>query len=696
MVLLLLAGLLVSAVGAPGIATAQVVRYELHTTRGTVNLSGKKPVDFAVMINGSIPAPTLEFTEGDVAEIVLKNGLLEEEVSLHWHGILLPNEMDGVPYIATPPIPPGNSYTFRFPIRQHGTYWYHSHTNVQEQKGVFGALIIHPRNQQIEADREVVLLINDWTDENADRVLTNLKKDGDYYLYKKGTVRSWLGAIQDGMLGKFIENEWSRMGGMDLSDVGYDAFLINGRRTLEVTDLRPGEHVRLRVINGSASSYYYLSLGNTPMKVISADGLDIQPAFADQVLIGMAETYDFLLTVPEKQSVEFRATAQDGTGYASAWIGTGTRIPAREIPTPSLYASMDHSSHANRAPHGNHAGHGTARSSPAAATELLTIDSIRSIAPTTFPAGRPTHELRLVLGGDMSRYVWFINGKAMHEDMNLDVRADQVIRIHFQNDTMMHHPFHLHGHFFRVLNGAGDHSPLKHTVDIPPHASRTIEFLTDEPGRWLLHCHNLFHMTTGMGRVVNYLDFTPALTLTHEQTKHDPHLHDPWFRFQRLELASNHAQASHRMSRTWDDIDLRLETRNSSGTNLSFSDPWEVEADLFYRRWTTIFLNLVGGPTLFDQELSAAAGVGYRLPLLIESQVLVNHRGKIRLDLEKRFQWSSAVFTDVDFTWRPDQARERAEDVEWELSLMFGPTWTWSAGLMLTNESLGAGFEVKF
>jgi FtsP/CotA-like multicopper oxidase with cupredoxin domain len=176
---------------------AKVVRYELTATKGTVNLSGKTEVDWALMINGSIPAPTLEFTEGDEAEIVVHNKLTEE-VSIHWHGILLPPEMDGVAYVNTPPIHAGKSFTFRFAIRQYGTYWYHSHTKLQEQKGIYGGIIIHPRERKISYDKDLVVVLSDWSDENPDNIMKNLRKDGDYYLYKKNSVRSWLGAVRAG------------------------------------------------------------------------------------------------------------------------------------------------------------------------------------------------------------------------------------------------------------------------------------------------------------------------------------------------------------------------------------------------------------------------------------------------------------------------------------------------------------------
>lgn len=478
---------------------AKLVRYELVATKGSVNLSGKKEVDWAMMINGSIPAPTLEFTEGDDAEIVVHN-MLTEEVSIHWHGILLPPEMDGVAYVNTPPIHAGKSFTFRFPIRQHGTYWYHSHTKLQEQKGIYGGIVIHPKERKIAYDRDIVVVLSDWSDESADDIMKNLRKDGDYYLYKKNSMRSLFGAARAGSLGTYVSNEWTRMGGMDLSDVGYDAFLANGRRSLQLYKGKPGEKVRIRIINAAASSYFYVSLGKEPMNVISADGVDIQPVLAKEILVGMAETYDVLFKIPEGKNTELRATCQDVTGFASGWIGSGEKMTVPDKEMPNMYAAMDHGSMNHGLDHSkmDHAAmaHGV-KSSPHV-VENLTVDNLKSLAMTAYPKSKPIYDLKLILGGDMERYVWHINGKAIHEDRTIEINEGDVVRFTFVNDTMMHHPMHLHGHFFRVVNANGDFSPLKHTVDVPPHGSRTIEFYANEPGQWMLHCHNLYHMKTGM------------------------------------------------------------------------------------------------------------------------------------------------------------------------------------------------------
>ncbi|MGE0175115.1 MAG: multicopper oxidase domain-containing protein [Oligoflexales bacterium] len=702
---------------------AKTVHYELTATRGQVNLSGKQTVDFALMINGSIPAPTLEFTEGDDAEIVLKNEIPDDELSVHWHGILLPPEMDGVPYVNTPPIKPGESYTFRFKVRQHGTYWYHSHTHTQEQKGVYGGLIIHPKEKTIQYDKDIVVVLSDWSDENPDQIVRNLKKDGDYYTYKKGTMRSYIGAIQAGGLKTHLGNEWIRMGGMDLSDVGYDAFLINGKKDSQLAIPKPGERVRMRIINAAGSSYFYLSLGQNPMKVISADGVDIEPVMAKEILIGMAETYDILFEMPnEAKNFELRATCQDVTGYASGWIGDGEKVPAPDKQFPNMYAGMDHSSmghggmdhgsmdhskmnHSESAPpqaqettdgaidhskmdHSkmDHSKMKTGDTAETSTIETLTVDGIRSPNSTAFEKSKRIHDVKLALGGDMERYTWFINDKTIDQDRNIIINEGDVVRFTFVNETMMHHPFHLHGHFFRVLTEAGDFSPMKHTVDVPPHGSRTIEFFANEPGEWMLHCHNLYHMKTGMARVVKYATFTPGKEIAPYQ-HHDPHLHDHIYSRGMAEASTNHIQGAFELMRTWDSLGLRFESRK-------YTDLEESEADLLYKRWYSQFFYLIGGASYFSEfsedKTRGVLGVGYTLPMLIETQFFVDHKGMVRLDIEKRLQWTKYIFSDIDASFR------QGASPEFEASLMYASNWSLAAGLMFTESDAGVGAQYRF
>ena len=679
---------------------AKIVHYDLTIQNQPVNLSGKKEIDFSLTVNGSIPAPTLEFTEGDEADITVHNALKDphEEVSIHWHGILLPPLEDGVPYVNTPPIHPGTSRTFRFPLRQNGTYWYHSHTMLQEQKGVYGAFIIRPKQEPFKINKDVVAVLSDWSDENADRILSNLKKDGDYYQFKKGTIRSYFDALAQGKLSNQLRNEWTRMGGMDLSDVGYDAFLINGKRNSQLIEAVPGEKIRLRIINAAASTYFYVSLGDIPMTVVAADGKPIEPIQTQKLLMGMAETYDVLIRIPENKNYELRVTSQDGTGYASGFIGSGKKVLAPEIPKPDLYATMNHSAHGDH--HGSHPTHSHA--TPLSIEKvpllipLLTVDSLKATTSMDFPKNGKVHDLKLVLNGDMRRYVWHINGKTIRDDRLLVVNPGETVRITYENRSMMHHPMHLHGHFFRVLNKNGSYSPWKHTVDVPPMGTRTIEFYTDETGQWMLHCHNLYHMDSGMARVVRYSNFLPTGEMA-SLDRRDHHLMDPWYTLGRAEISSNHMQADFRVSQTWNEFSARIESANIKGRNFDYDlrNQWDYESDLFYRRWVNNWTSVILGGTLYGERFHGAIGFGHFFPMMIETRFLVNHEGQFRFDLERKFQWTKKIYSDLDLSWRPGGQHGKHE-VEIEISLMYAPTWSWAAGLMLTNDSLGAGIESRF
>ena len=755
--------------GAAKPGSGRTVKYQLTAQRGPKNLSGKKTVPWALSLNGSIPAPVLEFVEGDTAEIQVTNQIPGEELSIHWHGILLDPEMDGVPYLTTPPIAYGQSHRFRFKLRQHGTYWYHSHTGLQEQRGLYGAIVIYPRKNRHVYHKQAVAVLSDWSDEHSDQIMKNLRKDGEYYRYKKNTVRSLFGAIRAGGLKGFLLGEWTRMGGMDLSDVGYEAFLINGRPSSQLLKAKKGEAIRLRLINAAASSFFYVSLAGLPMKVISADGMDIQPVEVKELLMGMGETYDVLFKLPEQKNYELRATVQDVTGYASAYIGGGAPAPAPEKPKPDLYAVMQHAGHSSGGhkshaghkghhkahhkghhSHADHAGHKAhkrphhkghhkkhekrrrphvmpeppkpssagERKRPApqrapdsslkpktnhhhasgAALKLLTADHIRAIRRTDFPSRLPRHKLKLVLGGDMERYVWHINGKAAHQEQTIKVREGDVIQFVFENETMMHHPMHLHGHFFRVLNQGGELSPLKHTVDVPPHGRRVIEFLANEPGEWMLHCHNLYHMKTGMSRIVRYSGFAPQPEIAKWQGK-NPMLRDDIYFSGSLNLATNRLALSLKLSRSWDSLEAELEGH-------SYKTLAGLRADFFYKRWMGRFFHFIaGGEYLAPHQngplkwshvrrsLNGLAGFGYTLPMLVEVKALINHRGKFRFDLEKRFQWTKYLFTDAEVIFRQGAA---APDLE--ASLMFANSPVWSAGLQfqLIEPQLGAGASWNF
>jgi len=320
-----------------GLVSAATVEYDLTIVRQEMNFTGQ-PVK-ALTINGQLPGPTLRFNEGDHAIIRVHNQL-DEETSIHWHGILLPNAMDGVPFVTFPPIAAGQTFTYEFDLRQSGTYWYHSHTMLQEQRGLYGALVIAPKDKTtFDGLPDHVVVLSDWTNEDESSVLRTLKRGSEWYSLRKGSAQSVLGAARLGMLGSYFSRELQRMPAMDLSDVYYDRFLLNGTTQQSIT-AKPGEKVRLRVIAGSSTTFFYLQFAGGPLQVIAADGLPVQPFKEQRLLIGVAETYDVIITMPAEGSYEFRATAHDGSGQASLWIGTGSRHTVPAIPHPNLYSSM--------------------------------------------------------------------------------------------------------------------------------------------------------------------------------------------------------------------------------------------------------------------------------------------------------------------------------------------------------------------
>ena len=332
----ILISLLLALLLMPATSPAAVRDYHLTIAKEQVNITGT-PVQ-AMTINGGIPGPTLRFVEGDTARIKVQNKM-DVDTSIHWHGILVPPGMDGVPEISFPPIAPGTTFTYEFPIRQSGTYWYHSHTRLQEQRGVYGSIVIEPRDAKPVADRELVVVLSDWTDDDPNSVMHSLKRGSDWFSQAKGSKQSMIGAASLGMLGDYLKRELQRMPPMDISDVAYDRFLANGKPMSRVA-AKPGETIRLRIINGSSTTFFLVEFAGGPMTIIAADGQDVRPLKKQRILIGVAETYDVLVTVPKSGSFEFRATAHDGSSWASLWLGQGPAHPAPAIPRPDLYYTM--------------------------------------------------------------------------------------------------------------------------------------------------------------------------------------------------------------------------------------------------------------------------------------------------------------------------------------------------------------------
>lgn len=674
-----------------GTATGKTVEYDLHINSQEVNFTGA-PAQ-ALTINNSVPGPTIELTEGDFARIRVHNHLAEE-TSIHWHGILLPNREDGVPYLTTLPILPDSTHLFEFPVKQSGTYWYHSHTEFQEQRGVYGSIVIHPKQETIAAARDYVLVLSDWTDESPEEVMRSLKRGSEYYQLKKKSVQSLAGVLQAGALRETFSRSLTRMPPMDISDVGYDLFLINGKAQSSLPAL-PGETIRLRIINAAASTYFYLQFAGAPLQVVAADGINVRPFDLDRLLIAIAETYDVLVTIPEGgNSFEFRATSQDGSGQASVFFGNGDKIPAPDIPKPDLYRAHDMGMHhpdrgempaEDGTPHALHAPaarehhgmtHGEHTPPPAhdppteqhmpamghqppqEARPRPPYDQLQSQDPTGLDQAAPIREITLTLTGDMRRYVWSFDGKILTEADFIVVRRGENVRITFVNETMMHHPLHLHGHFFRVVNRHGDYAPLKHTVDVPPMGRQVIEFAASEEKDWFLHCHILYHMMSGMARVIHYEGTEVDADIMASRSQPGNHLrHDPWFAWGDAEVLTNMTEGT------------LTAASSRSALTLDWEKDWtEEEYELIPRGgfYFSEFLKGFGGGHFSEDAARGIAGMEYVLPLLVTADLWLDTEGEARLTVEK----------DLRITDRLSVYGESQYDTESGWEWQTGLTWT--------------------
>src|SRR3972149_243597 len=322
--------------GSVTIFAQKTVRYDLYVADTTVTL-GNEPTR-AMSINGMIPIPTLTFTEGDTAEIYVHNNL-DEETSLHWHGLFLPNRYDGVPNLTQMPIKPHSTHLYKFPIVQSGTHWYHSHSRLQEQIGMYGAFIMNKRKEWDIPTIPVVL--SEWTDMNPEEVHRSLKSATDWFAIEKGATQSYGEALLGGHLRTKLTNEWKRMNAMDVSDVYYNNFLINGRNQNEQPQFKAGDKVRLRIANGGASDYFWLTYSGGKITVVASDGNDVEPVEVDRLIIAVSETYDVVVTLPDTNSYEFLVTPDDRTGSASLWLGSGEKVSATKLPKLKYFAGME-------------------------------------------------------------------------------------------------------------------------------------------------------------------------------------------------------------------------------------------------------------------------------------------------------------------------------------------------------------------
>lgn len=679
----------------------RTVRYDLYIADTIVNFTGKPKR--AIAVNGSIPMPTLTFTEGDTAEIYVHNNL-NEETSLHWHGLFLPNKYDGVPNLTQMPIKPHTTHLYKFPIIQSGTHWYHSHTGLQEQIGMYGAMILNKRN---ELDMPTIpIVLSEWTDMNPKEVDRSLHNATDWFAIKKGTTQSYAEALRSGNFKTKLTNEFKRMNAMDVSDVYYDRFLINGKEQLTTKPLKAGDKVRLRIANAGASTYFWLNYAGGKITVIANDGNDVEPVEVDRLIIAVSETYDVMVTIPENKSYEFLVTPEDRTKSASIWLGNGPKVHATPMPKLKYFEGMKmmngmmamngdliemdgmqmqnqimdmntvmypeiSGDEQSKKKKDNQKMEGMDMPSHQADIITLNYDMLRAPQKTVLPQG-PIKELKFDLTGNMNRYVWTLDNKTVSEADKILIKKGENVRMILYNNSMMRHPMHLHGHDFRVLNTQGDYAPLKNVLDIMPMERDTIEFAASESGDWFFHCHILYHMMSGMGRIFSYENSPPNPEIPNPKlAQRMLFADDRMFHFMaENDFASNGNDGMAMLANTRWNIatEWRLGYKNMHG--------YEVETHigryLDRMQWVMPFIgfdwryrkmgmdehekNIFGQKNTKDNRALLSAGIEYTLPMLIKAQAEVYHDGNLRLQLmredipvSKRLRASFMLNTDKEY-----------------------------------------------
>ncbi len=681
-------------------ATAQnVVRYELTVTDTIVNFSGKQKC--AIAVNGQIPMPTLTFTEGDTAEVVVYNKS-KNSTSLHWHGIYTPNKDDGVPFLTQMPIEPNDTFTYRFPVIQNGTHWYHSHSGFQEQIGMYGSLIMLKKKNDpafrkgIDDLPEIPIILSEWTDLKPENVQRMLHNANDWFSIKKHTTQSYSEAIKAKHFKTKLGNEWKRMLAMDVSDIHYNNFLVNGKNEIYVTsplnginnqNFKAGNKIRLRIANGGASSYFWLEYAGGKITVVASDGNDVEPVEVDRLIIGASETYDVIITIPNDNiAYEFLATPEDRTGSTSIYLGNGkiqlkSRMPKlnyfegmkmmndmmkmngnmASMGMEMSYQTMDMNSvmypEVTNTPkmkpdhemkmdsemdHSNHSMNSN--------QDIVTLNYGMLKAPmsTTLPNDAVVKEIHFELTGNMNRYVWSMDNKVLSESDKILIKKGEIVRITLYNNSMMRHPMHLHGHDFRVLNGKGEYSPLKNVLDIMPMETDTIEFLANNEGDWFFHCHILYHMMGGMNRVFSY-----------DQQEPNPYLPNKKWAYRKLQSKSNmiHLMAENDFATNGNDGMIMLQNARwslSTEWRIGYTENHGYETETHLGRfmgrnqWLMPFVgfdwryreqngvvdrNLFGQTSTKNERGVVSLGVNYTLPWLIILQGEVFHDGNVRFQL---------------------------------------------------------------
>ncbi len=535
---------------APTLATLSGPDIALTVGHSPFSVGGR--TGHAITVNGTLPAPLIRLREGQHARLSVTN-TLDEDTSIHWHGVLLPFQMDGVPGVSFPGIRPGETFAYDFHVRQSGTYWYHSHSGLQEAMGHFGPLIIDPAGaDSVAYDREHVIVLSDWSFLHPHEILRRLKASPGSFNRQRTTIAGLLSG--EDRMSASERRMWAqmRMDPRDISDVTGSTYtyLVNGHGPQENwTGLfAPGERVRLRIINASAMTNFNVRIPGLPMRVVQADGENVRPVEVDEFQIAVAETYDVIVTPRDDRAYTIVSEAVDRSGLGRATLaprlGMSAEIPPlRQVPNLTMrdmgmdmgamnmgamdhgaggmdHGSMDHGAMNMRdptlAPPNMAVGVGVQSISPMPENRLaerplgLENEPHRVLVYTDLVALNPNRDTRppsrtleIHLTGNMERYMWGFDGRRFSEIVEpIRFERNERVRVTLVNDTMMQHPIHLHGHFFELVNGHAGNQPLKHTVNVAPGGRLSFDLTADAPGDWAFHCHMMMHMHSGMFNVV--------------------------------------------------------------------------------------------------------------------------------------------------------------------------------------------------
>lgn len=725
------------------ISPGKTVVYHLYVTDTMVNFTGKRKHAYAV--NGSIPSPTLIFTEGDTAEIYLHNMLKNEETSFHWHGVILPNAADGVPHLTTAPVKAGETHLYKFPVVQNGTYWYHSHTALQEQNGMYGNLIFKKRQENSPessaSTRQLSVVLSEWADENPMQIQRRLRTANDWFSIKKGSTQSYSEAIAAGQFKTKLVNEWKRMKAMDVSDVFYDKFLVNGKPEQSISELKAGDKITLHLTNAGASTYFWLQYAGGKITVVGNDGNDQAPVEVDRLIVAPAETYDLQLTVPQDMSYELRATSEDRTGASSLWLGSGMKMPAFKLPKLKYFEGMKMMNQMMRT-NGtmkdmgmnmslqqmdmnmvmypevtgestgkdhmqmNHNGMEGMNMNVPTGGDIVTLNygMMRSPVMTALP-DESMRILHFTLTGNMNRYIWTMDNKTVNEADKVMINKGENLRVILTNNSMMRHPMHLHGHDFRVVNPQGDYAPLKNVIDVMPMETDTIEFAANQDGNWFFHCHILYHMMAGMGRVFRYENSAPNPELpdTEMAYKMFKRHNNMYHLTARVGLESNGSDGEailssnrYALNGLWH---LGIKPEYGYEGELSFGrylgvNQWlfpYVGFDYHYKKLTEADgegKNLLGQQSNKSNRKTFTVGLQYITPLLFLADARVDGNGKLRFQLSRE---DIPVTSRLRFNIMGNTDKEYAAGLRYIVSKWFAISSHYDSDM-----GLGAGITITY